>query len=254
MTQAWPVEAAAFLILFARLGAVLMLLPVFGDEAVPGRVRLLVSLGMTAALWGLLSPRVLPLAAGGDDALATLVVTELLVGLMLGALVRIVFMAAATAGSIVSLQIGLTSALVADPAQGGMASALSKFVSVAAAVVCMAFLVHHLWIGALVRSYDAFPVGGLPDAGDAARMAVETVGRSLRMAVGLAAPMIVYGIVFNVGLGLAARLAPAMQVFFVAQPLNLTLGVALFASLSGAMLIAFANGFAAWTNSIGAMG
>ena len=61
-------------------------------------------------------------------------------------------------------------------------------------------------------------------------MAITTAGRSMTLAVGLAAPMIVYGIVFNVALGLAARLAPALQVFFIAQPLNLTLGLAIFAN------------------------
>jgi len=244
--DAVPVEATAFLLLFARVGAVLMLLPVFGDDAVPGRIRLMIALAMTVALWGLLSPYALPLARIGGDGLIGAILAELLTGLALGMLVKLMFMAMATAGSIVSLQIGLTSALVADPAQGGQATVLSKLASVAAAVMCMALLVHHLWIGAIVRSYAAFPIGGVPMAGDFAGLAVRTAGRSLTLAVSLAAPMIVYGIVFNVALGLAARLAPAMQVFFVAQPLNLTLGLALFAGLAGIMLTAFTAEFAHW--------
>jgi flagellar biosynthetic protein FliR len=66
------------------------------------------------------------------------------------------------------------------------------------------------------------------------------------LGISLAAPLIVYGIVFNVGLGLASRLAPAIQVFFVAQPLNLLLGLALFASTLGIMLTTFADTQAAW--------
>ena len=62
----------------------------------------------------------------------------------------------------------------------------------------------------------------------------------------LAAPLIVYGIVFNVALGLASRLAPAIQIFFIAQPLNLLLGVTLFATILGALLTAFAAAMAAW--------
>jgi len=247
--DAVSVEATAFLILFARVGAVLMLLPVFGDDAVPGRVRLMVALAMTVALWGLLSGYALPLARAGGDGLIGVILAELLTGLALGMLVKLVFLAMATAGSIVSLQVGLTSALVADPAQGGQATVLSKLVSVAAAVTCMALLVHHLWIAAIVRSYATFPIGGVPAAGDFAELAVRTAGRSLTLAVSLAAPMIVYGIVFNVALGLAARLAPAMQVFFIAQPLNLTLGLALFAGLSGIMLTAFTTEFAHWLSA-----
>ena len=240
--------AAALLILFARVGAVLMVLPVFGDDAVPGRVRLLSALALTAALWGILSPRVLPLAAY-DRALPGLIIAELLVGLALGAIVRIMWAAAAMAGSLVSLQVGLTSAIVFDPAQGGQAPILSKFVGVAAAVVCMALAVHHLWIGAIVQSYAVFPVGALPPAGDFATLALSVATRSLALGLGLAAPLIIYGIVFNVALGLSARLAPAVQVFFIAQPLNLLLGLALFAGVLGTVLTAFAAAMDAWLRS-----
>jgi flagellar biosynthetic protein FliR len=133
-----------------------------------------------------------------------------------------------------------------DSLQGGAASVLTKFLSVSASVMCMAMLVHHQWILAIVKSYQTFPVGGLPPAGDFAQLAIATATRSLALAVGLAAPMIVYGLVFNVGLGLAARVAPAIQVFFIAQPLNLVAGIALFAVLGGAMLNAFAASFGAW--------
>jgi len=243
--QGLPVEASAFLLLFARVGAVLMLLPVFSEEAVPGRIRLMIAFGLTLGLWGLLSPYALP-AAKDTTALPGLILVELATGLGLGALVRMMFLAMATAGSIVSLQIGLTSAIVADPAQGGQASVVSKLVGVAASVVCMGLLVHHLWIAALVRSYASFPIGGVPAAGDFAALAVATAGRSLALAVALSAPMIVYGIVFNVALGLAARLAPAIQIFFVAQPVNLLFGLALLATLLGAMLTGFAEAMTQW--------
>jgi flagellar biosynthetic protein FliR len=245
---ALPAEATAFLVLFARVGAVLMLLPVFSEDAVPGRIRLMIAFAMTIGLWGILGARVMSVARDVEG-LPAIILVELLIGLGLGALVRIMFLAMATAGSILSLQIGLTSALVADPSQGGQASILSKTMSVAAAVTCMGLLVHHLWIAAIVRSYATFPVGGLPATGDFAALAVETAGRSLTLAVGLAAPMIVYGIVFNVALGLAARLAPAIQVFFVAQPINLILGLFLTATLLGAMLTAFGQSMATWVQA-----
>jgi len=240
-----PVEATAFLILFARIGAVLMLLPVFSEDAVPAQIRLLIALGMSVGLWGLLSPQVLPHAAD-QGALPGILIAELLIGLGLGMIVKIMFQAIAIAGSIVSLQVGLTSAVVSDPSQGGMAPLLSRFVSVAAAVVCMALAVHHMWIAALVKSYGFFPVGVLPSAGDFAQLALRVTGRSMELGVSLAAPLIVYGIVFNVALGMSARLAPAIQVFFIVQPLNLMLGLALFASVLGVMLTTFATTIGGW--------
>lgn len=247
-----PRVAWAFLILFARIGAILMLLPVFSDEAVPGRIRLLLAFATTLGLWGLLSDRVLPLVADLSrlrTILPGLLLVECLTGLALGMIVRILFQAAAMAGSILSLQIGLTSALVPDAMQGGTATVLSRLVGVAAAVTCLSLSVHHLWIASMVHSYTSFPPGIVPRAGDFAALAVRSTTQASVLAVGLAAPLLVYGIVFNVALGLSARLAPALQVFFVAQPLNLLMGFALIALIGGAMLTRFAAAMEAWSRS-----
>ena len=244
--NALPVETATFLILFARVGAVLMLLPVFSEEGVPAQIRLLISLGMALGLWGLLGPRIPAEAAG---VLPSTIITELLVGFAIGAIVRIMFLAAVMAGSLVSLQVGLSSAVIFDPSQGGQIPLLAKFVAVAAAVVCLSVGIHHLWIGAIIRSYEMFPVGGLPPANDFAQLAIRTVTHSMALGLSLAAPLIVYGIVFNAALGLMARLAPAIQIFFIAQPLNILLGIALFATVLGTMLATFSNEMASWLNT-----
>jgi flagellar biosynthetic protein FliR len=75
------------------------------------------------------------------------------------------------------------------------------------------------------------------------------VTHSMALGLSLAAPLIVYGIVFNAALGLMARLAPAIQIFFIAQPLNLLLGIALLATVFGTMLATFSNEMATWLNT-----
>ena len=67
-----PLQVAALLILFARIGAVWMLLPMFGEDSVSGPVRLLMALGMSLALLGLLGPRVTPFAAQDSALVANL--------------------------------------------------------------------------------------------------------------------------------------------------------------------------------------
>lgn len=243
-----PLQVSAFLILFARVGAVLMLLPVFSDESVPGQIRLLIAFALSLGLWGLLSATVLP-AARHENALTGTLLIELGVGLGLGTIVRLMFHAAGMAASIASTQIGLSSALIFDPALGGQTPVLAKLVVLVATIVCFSFGLHHLWIGALMRSYDLFPVGIVPNLGDFAALAVATVGKSMSLAVSMAAPLLVYGIVFNVALGLSARLAPTIQVFFIAQPLNILLGIALFGVVLGVMISAFAAAMSDWIQS-----
>ncbi len=231
-------QAAAFFIVFARVGAVLMLLPVFGEDSIPGRIRMMIAFAMSAALYGVLGEPARAAVAGGAI-LPAVLVTELMTGLAMGMIVKILFYAISMAGSIVSMQIGLSAAMIFDPAQSGQAPLLSKFVGIAAALVCMGMQVHHLWLGAIINSYGSFPIGGMPPAHDFAQLAVAAVGRSMTLAISLSAPFIVYGIVFNVALGLAARVAPAIQIFFIAQPLNILLGLALAATTIGTMLTVF---------------
>lgn len=241
-----PLFATAFLILFARVGAVLMLLPIFSEEAVPGQVRLLLAVGMIAALFGILRSRVAPLADQADVALLGTVLAELLTGLALGMLVRLFFQAAAMAASLVSLQIGLTTALVWDPSVNGQAPVLARWFALAAALICFAANIHHLWIGAIVGSYELFPVGAVPSAADWAALASATAGKAMLLAVSLAAPFMIYGVIFNVAVGFASRLAPQLQIFFIVQPLNILLGLSLLAVTAGAMLSLFAERFAEW--------
>lgn len=231
-------QASAFFIVFARVGAVLMLLPVFGDDAIPGRIRLMIAFALSAAMYGLVGAPA-RVAAEAGAALPAVLVAELMTGLAMGMIVKILFFAVSMAGSVISTQIGLSSAVIFDPAQSSAAPQLSKFVAMAAALVCMGMQVHHLWIGAIVHSYQTFPIGGLPPMRDFAQLAIEAVSRSMMLGISLAAPLLVYGIVFNVALGLAARVAPAIQVFFIAQPLNLLLGLALAATTVGTMLTVF---------------
>lgn len=237
--DALPVDVATFFILFARVGAVLMLLPAFSEDAVPRQIKLLIALAMCIGLYGLLSPAVAP-AARNEGTVPLIIVTEMLVGIALGMIVRILFSAAAMAGAIVNMQIGLASALVSDPSMGGQSPLLARFIGLAALIVCMALGVHHLWIASIVNSYTLFPVGALPPSGDFADLAVQVMSRATSLAVSLAAPLIVYGALFNLGLGLLARMAPAIQVFFITQPLNILLGLALLAITVGAMLTSFA--------------
>lgn len=243
-----PLDVATFLILFARVGAVLMLLPAFSEDAVPMQIRLVMALAFSLSLYGLLSPQITPMARS-ETALPYVVIAEMMVGLCIGAIIRILFSAATMAGAIISMQIGLASALVADPSMGGHSPLLSRFITLSALLICMALGVHHYWIGSIVSSYGLFPVGGLPPTEDFAMLAVRVLGHAMNLSVSLAAPLILYGAIFNLGLGLAARMAPAIQVFFITQPLNIMLGLALSAICVGALLTRFADEMARFMQS-----
>src|SRR3546814_17846731 len=94
-------DITGWLLVFARVGSIAMLLPGFGDESVPARIKLLFALLLALVIYPAVLDR-LPEAGSSDPLLASFVVHEVMVGLMMGALVRIFYSAIATAGTIIS--------------------------------------------------------------------------------------------------------------------------------------------------------
>ncbi|MFY8209405.1 MAG: flagellar biosynthetic protein FliR, partial [Caulobacter sp.] len=95
-----------------------------------------------------------------------------------------------------------------------------------------------LFIGAIVKSYTIFPFTRAVPVNDAAALAVQTVAQSFSLGVQLAAPVIVFSLVFNLATGLVGRVMPAFQIFFVASPLSVILGLSLLAlSLGGIAMV-----------------
>ena len=98
---------------------------------------------------------------------------------------------------------------------------------------------HHLVIAALNDSYTLFEPGELPTTGDAAALITKTVAGAFRIGIQLSAPFIVFGLLFNIGLGILARLMPQIQVFFVGLPLSILIGLLFLLLLLGAMMSFF---------------
>ncbi len=250
MPDLLTVQVTAFLLIFARIGAFIMLVPGIGDDSVPTRVRLVFALLVTLVVLPAVSMH-LPPTPTNDAALFGFMLGELLVGLMMGAIVRILFSALAFAGSIIGLQSGLAAATLFDPSQGQQSPIIGRFLALAAIVLIFSAGLHHLMIESVVRSYIGFRPGAPLMAGDVAELGIEAMRMSFSLGLQLAAPFLVYGIIFNLGLGFIARLTPTIQVFFIAQPLNLLLSFALLLATSGLMLTLFIDSFSAAITKLG---
>lgn len=220
-------------LVFARLGATVMLLPGLGETFIPARVRLSFALALSLMLFPLMVGKVpaIPVSAG-DFGLA--VAKEVMIGLMIGAILRLFMTSLATAGEIVSLQTTLSFAQTANPMQASPSTTLGTFLGLIGIVLIFATNLDHLFIAAIVRSFDLFPFGRDLPVGDAGQLAIQTLGGSFALGVQLAAPVIVFSLIFNIAAGLVGRVMPQFQVFFAATPAIVLLGLSIFAlSLGG---------------------
>jgi flagellar biosynthetic protein FliR len=240
LLQSLPALAFQAVLVFARLGAAVMLLPGLGEEEVPATLRL----GLGLALMGLLFPLVAPgLPPAPEDAAnaARVLAVEVVTGLWIGGLARLALLAFAMAGQAISALIGLGGLLVMDAALGAQATSLGRALGLLAVVLVMATGLHGIALRALVESYAVLPAGDPFPAGAAAGALAQAGADSLSLALRLAAPFVVGAVVLNVALGLLARLAPQVQTFFIAVPGQILAGLALLALLAPPMIATFAE-------------
>jgi flagellar biosynthetic protein FliR len=143
--------------------------------------------------------------------------------------------ALATAGEIVSLQTTLSFAQTANPLQAQPGTTVAAFLTVMGVTLIFATDTHHLFIAGLVGSYRLIaPVQPLI-AADFTTLAVRTLGDSFMLGVQLAAPILVFSLILNLGSGLIARIMPQFQVFFATAPLSVLGGLAIFALSLGTL-------------------
>ncbi len=230
-----PALAAAYLLVFARVGTMVMLLPGIGELNVPTRVRLTIALVLAAIL--------LPLHRNAYaidlKALAPVIVMlcqELLIGALLGLTARLAISALQVAGSVVAQQLGLGFVTAVDPTQNQQGVLVGNFLTLLGITLIFTTDLHHLVIAALNDSYTIFQPGELPITGDMAQMVTRIVGTAFKVGIQLAAPFLVFGLLFNLGLGVLSRLMPQMQVFFIGLPLSIILGLLLLLLVIGAMM------------------
>jgi flagellar biosynthetic protein FliR len=238
-----PALAAAFMLVFARIGAMVMLLPGLGESNIPVRIKLAIALLLTLVI--------LPLhrAAYHIDMqsltpLLVLMLHEIVIGIVLGATARVTLSALQVAGAVIAQQMGLGFATSVDPTtQGQQGILIGNFLTLLGVTLLFATDSHHLVIAALNDSYAIFSPGEMMPSGDIAALATRAFAAAFKIGAQLAAPFLVFGLVFNLGLGVLARLMPQMQVYFVGVPLSILAGFLIFALVIAAMMGTFLDYF-----------
>ncbi len=224
-------------LVFARMGAIIMMLPGFGEPAVPPRVRLGFALALAIAVAPGVADR-LPEPATTAWGMSFQIASETIIGILLGAASRMLVSALATAGQIFGLEIGLAFAQTADPTMTQSGQVLAVFLSVLGVALIFATGLDHMFLQGAIGSYEVIALGAPPPIGDAAELALEAASTSFRIGFQIAVPVVVAGLIFRVGMGMLSRLIPQIQVFFVALPLQVMGGLVIMAlGLSTGMLI-----------------
>src|SRR6185436_2378788 len=141
---------------FTRIGACLMVAPMFGARFVPTRTRILLALGITALVVPLMpAPDVAPFSAQGF----VVVAQQLLIGAAMGFALQVVFDALGLAGQLLANSMGLSFAFNVDPLRGSSTAALGQLYIILATLTFLAIGGHLALLEVLVRSFATLPLG-----------------------------------------------------------------------------------------------
>lgn len=219
-------QALVFLMIAARISAMMAVAPVFSSRSFPVRVK--------AAFVVILSYVALPVV-GGSVALpeslsavsvGLLIGKEVLVGLAFGFVAQMLFAAVQFAGGLIDIGAGFAIANVLDPAANLNLTLLGRFYNLVATSAFLAIGGHQLLVAGVVKSFDFIPPTEMPALGTVVAGIAGQADDILLVAIMIGAPILVALFVSDIALGILARAVPQMNVFIVGLPLKIVIALA----------------------------
>ncbi len=208
-------EAAltGFILVFARVGGVMALLPAFGEQMIPARVRLGATVAFVMVVWPMVAPIIPP---EGRPFLAMLIV-EAMVGLLLGLATRLLVLGLQFAGTVIAQSTSLSQILGGGVTPDPM-PAIGSLLVLAGLALAVSTGLHVKAALLIARSYEILPMGLLPSGSDAATWGVARVTQAFALGFSLAAPFVIAAFAYNLALGAINRAMPQLMVSFIGAP------------------------------------
>jgi len=233
--------APAFTLVLARVGAAMALLPGLGETVAPAIVRIGLALSITILLTPELQPMMPPIPAAGLS-MGLMVVGEVITGLWFGWITRMIGLALPLCAQFIGFMVGLSSVLQPDPELGAQSGALGKLYEMAVPVLILVSGLYRLLLTALNGLFQLIPPGHMLPVADSAEVAIRAVGTAFNLALQLASPFVVIGVVWQLAMGLVGRIVARMQIYFVSMPGQILAGLTLLMLTGSAIILAWLDG------------
>jgi flagellar biosynthetic protein FliR len=217
-------QLQVFFLIFLRVGAILMSMPIFTSKSIPLLFNFGLALAASIILFPLLDLKAFPVLTSLGS-LAIGAIGEILIGITIGMTVNLIFIGLQIAGQISGYQMGLAIAQVMDPADGEQVPLLAQFFQLFAFLTFLTINAHHWFLMALADSFHLVPPFGFKISGSLIEQLIQIAGNMFVIAIKVGAPVIAALLLASIAFGLIARTVPQMNVFFVAMPLKIIIGL-----------------------------
>ncbi|KAB8027724.1 flagellar biosynthetic protein FliR [Fluviispira multicolorata] len=217
--ETWPLPIMAFL----RITTLFFFLPIFGDQVVPIRLRILLGLAFTFFLYPLVADKMYHperLLQWSAVTLAVATFHEVFFGFAVGYAAKLVIFGVSVASHTVGINMGFQVASMFSPGLNDHESSFSVMKNWFAIILILTLNIHHIFIEGLVKSFVYVPIAAIPDKVALMKTVIEIAQEAFELGLRLGAPLIAVQILINISLGLLNRALPSLNVFIVSFPLS----------------------------------
>lgn len=227
-------------IVLMRVGAMMALLPAFGEQSVPARVKL----GLALAFTTIVTPAVpIPEPIIGPAQTAGLIFAETLTGLFLGLMLRLFVLALQVAGSIAAQSTSLSQLF--GGAGGDPLPAMGHVLVIGGLALATTMGLHVQIAEFMINSYELVPMGTVIPPDVLSSAGVTEISRAFALGFTLAAPFVISSLIYNVTLGVINKAMPQLMVAFVGAP-AITAGGLILLMLASPIMLSI------WVEAMGA--
>jgi flagellar biosynthesis protein FliR len=235
-----PELAEAFILVLIRVGAMIIVTPVFGDATVPATVKWGLSILIAVLLFPIVKAGIPSMRDLGLLSIVVGIAGELLIGIIIGFAARLIFAGIQLAGELLGFQMGFSVASVIDPTSSVQVSVIAEFQYLVSLLLFLTINGHHLFISAIAESYQVVPPLSVHFSGPLLQALIALSKDVFVIAVKISAPVTAVLFFTNVAMGLVARTVPQMNVFMVSFPLQIAAGL-IFIGLTAPVFIKVAQ-------------
>lgn len=233
---------AAFLA-FCRIGACFMVMPGLSSVRLPLQIRLFVAFAVTVGLLAHLWQQIFPFVDARPGVLVPMILSELLVGGLIGLLARLYMLALEFIGASIAMLIGYGGTSGPGIEDGQPQASLAAIISFSALLLLFAMDFHHEVIKALVESYRVAPLAMVFNPQAALVDLTDTLSEAFMVVLRLGSPFVAYALLVNLTVGFVNKLVPQIPVYFISLPFVITGGLIIVYLSIGTLLSLFADGF-----------
>ena len=233
----------AVFLAFCRMGSCIMVMPGFGSARIPMQIRLFTAVAVSMAILPVLWDTIYPKVSSPGSIYIALIFTESLIGVVYGLIARLYTLSLQFGGTVLTMSIGFTAPGGHDVIEDTSDNQMINLLTLSGLLLLFMMDFHHVVFKALVDSYTATPIGAVIDSQKLLITLTDTLRASTMIMLRLASPFLIYGLMFNVAVGLVNKLAPQIPVYFISTPFLLVGGIFLLYLSIAAFIRQYVEGF-----------